>query len=107
MVMVAMSFVGGLKAGLQAGKSLLRIGKIAGLQGANQVLIIRVRLAVIAEELAGGSPRIALDILLESCQRALGAGEVSGLERAADGLKILDELIESVPVCGLIGAGIR
>lgn len=51
--MVAMTFVGTLKVGLQTGERLLRVGKIAGLQGADQVLEIRIRLAVLAKWLGG------------------------------------------------------
>lgn len=44
---------GGLKIVLQAGVRFLGGRKIAGLQGAGQILVVRVRLAVLAEGLAG------------------------------------------------------
>ena len=57
--MMVMTFVGGVgglgwfQVFLQAGKSLLGAGQVAGLQTAGQALIIRIGLAVFAKGLAG------------------------------------------------------
>ena len=55
MMMVAMGFAGfgSLEVILQTGISRLRVRKIAGFQGADQALIVRIGLAVIAKRLIG------------------------------------------------------
>ena len=68
--------LGGLKVVLQTGIGLLCVRKIAGLQGAGQVLVIRVGLAVLAKRLGGRGLRagcgVALQGLLKGCQSTLG-----------------------------------
>ena len=49
-----MAFVNGRQGSLQIRERLLRAGEIAGLQGAGQALIGRIRLVVPAKELLGG-----------------------------------------------------
>lgn len=71
--MMVMAFVGCLKVGLQICKSLLCARKIARLKGADQTLIVRIRLAVLAKRLIGQRLRITLQVLLEFCHRTLGA----------------------------------
>ena len=100
-LMVMMAF-DGLQIGLQAGIGLLRAGQIAGLQGAHEALIVGIGLAVLAKRLGGrGLRTAALQILLKGRHRALCAGQTAGLQGAADGLEILDELVDA----GLIGVG--
>ena len=51
--------------GLQTCKSLLRAREIAGLQGADQTLIVRIRLAIIAKRLISRRLRLTRQVLLE------------------------------------------
>jgi hypothetical protein len=103
--MVMMPLVNGLQIFLQAGVRLLRTGEIAGLQGADEVLVIGVGLAVLAERLGGGGLGIvaARQSLLERGQCALGTGDVAGLQGIADGLKILSRLLDVAGIVILIG----
>ncbi len=55
----------GFQVGFQTGKGLLRAGQVAGLQRTGEVLIIRVRLAVLAEWLIRRRGRSALQRLLK------------------------------------------
>ena len=109
MMMVAAGFANSasLKVGLQTGKSLLRAGKITVLQCADQAFVIRIRLGVAAKRLTGRSLRIALQILLECRQRALGGRKISGLESAANGAKILKDLRHIVLIRRLVRVGGR
>ena len=100
-----------MQIGLQAAKGRLGAGKIAGLQGTDQFLVVRVGLAVVAKRLTGRRLRIALQVLLEGRQGALGGGDVAGLQGAADGIEIIDGLGQPVLVCvlahGLVRVGRR
>jgi hypothetical protein len=111
MVMASAACSAGRKSGLQiilqTRESLLRAGQIAGLQGANQALIVCIRLAVFAKGLIRGRLRIVRQCLLKGRQRALGSRNAARLDRAADGVEILDDLAETVLVRRLIRAGCR
>lgn len=102
-----MPFVACFKISLNAGKSLLRGGKISGLQGGGQTLVICIRLRVLAKRLIGRSLRITLQILLKCCQRALGRGNIAGLQGAAHSIKILKDLGHAVLGRGLVRIGCR
>lgn len=107
---------GSLKIVLQAGVCFLGGRKIAGLQGAGQILVVRVRLAVLAEGLAGCLLRtalraalgITLQRLLKAGQRRLGGGNIARGERAANGLEILNQLVHfAARVRGWVSVGVR
>ena len=103
--MVMMPLVDGLQILLQAGICLLRIGEIARLQRADKALVIGVGLAVFTERLVGGGLGIGIgrQSLLERGQCALGAGNIAGLQGVADGLKILNRLLDIAGIVILIG----
>ena len=96
-----------MQIGLQAAKGRLGAGKIAGLQGTDQFLVVRVGLAVVAKRLTGRRLRIALQVLLEGRQGALGGGDVAGLQGAADGIEILGDLGKAVLARGRVWVGRR
>jgi hypothetical protein len=97
----------GLQIILQARESLLRAGKVAGFQGADQALVICIRLAVFAKGLIRSRLRIARQRLLKGRQRALGRRNAARLNRAADGIEIFDDLAKTVLVGRLERAGCR
>ncbi len=111
MMMAAVAFFCGglrrLQIGLQTAKGLLGAGKIAGLQGTDQVLVVRIRLAVVAKRLAGRRLRIALQVLLKGRQGALGGGNIARLQGAANGIEILGDLGKAALARGLIRVGCR
>ena len=97
--------LGGLMVVLQTGIGLLCVRKVAGLQGAGQILVIRVGLAVLAKRLVGRGLWIglrgALQGLLKGCQRALRRRDVARLQGTADGLETFGNLRETALVGGL------
>ncbi len=111
MVMASAASSAGRKPGLQiilqTREGLLRGGEIAGLQGANEALVVCIRLAVFAKGLIGARLGIARQCLLKGRQRALGRGDAPRLDRAADGVEILDDLAKTVLVRRLVRAGCR
>lgn len=98
-----MAPVRGFEIRLQTGESLLRAGQIAGLQIVCQALVIRVRLAVLAERLIGRALRIVLLRLLKIGERALGALKITGLEGAAESFEVLERLFKILPLGDFVG----
>jgi len=70
------------------------------LQIAGQVLEIGIRLSIFAEGLGGGRLGSALQRLLKRRHRTLGRVQVAGLEGAANGLEILQQLNGAIVVGG-------
>jgi hypothetical protein len=97
----------GLQIILQTREGLLRGGEIAGLQGANEALVVCIRLAVFAKGLIRGRLGIVRQCLLKGRQRALGRRNAARLNRAADGIEIFDDLAKTVLVGRLERAGCR
>ena len=85
----------GFQGGFQVGKSTLGGGQISGFKRADQALVVCVRLAVAAKGLSRRGLGIALEILLECCQRGLGGGNTAGLQGIADGIEVLDDLTKT------------
>lgn len=96
--MMMMAPGGGFEIRLQAGKSLLRAGQIAGLQIVCHRLVVRVRLAVFSKRGVARTLRIVLQRLLKSGERALSARKISGLEGAAESFEILERLFKLFPL---------
>ena len=105
-VMVVMPFVDWFKVGLEACEGFLRSRKIAGSQRGGKTFIVRVRLAVLAEDLGGSRLRYSLEILLECCQRSLRGCKVARLQGATDGFEILTDLARILLIRNSIGVGI-
>lgn len=99
--------LGRLQVVLQTAECLLGSGQIARSQVARQALEIRVRLEVFAERLGSRGLGRLLQFLLKSGQGALGIGEITGLEGAADRLEILNQLADTARVGGWVQMGGR
>lgn len=98
-----LGWLGRFQVALQAGKGLLGGRKIAGLQIAGQILIIRVCLAVFAKWLTGQGIGVVLQGFLEVGQGGLGGGEIARLQRAANGAEIPGDLLKPGLGCVLLG----
>ena len=96
---------------MQTAKRLLGGRKIAALQGARQILVGRIGLAVLAKGLVRRGLRIgrrpAGQRFLKGCQCSLGRREVARFQGTADGLEIFGDLGESVLVGGRARIGGR
>jgi len=86
-----------LQSALQTRKSLLRVRKIPGLQRADQALIGRVGLTVIAKRGIRSVLSISLQVLLKRGQSRLRRRGIAGSQRAADGIEIVDNLVKPNP----------
>ena len=97
--MLVMDYMGGFQVVLQTRISLLRGRKIAGLQSVSQIFVIRVRLAVLAKELAGRvlqtRLRTGLQGLLQCRQCILGRRDVARLQGPSDHFDSFDNLAKT------------